>query len=78
MDFYIPIPFRFHAVNSQSFPFSFPCLSLVSITMEFPLGLSHSYPIPKHGPQNNKVQMQTVHRRATKTFPENWPLIGEA
>jgi len=34
--------------------------------MEFPLGYSHSQPIPKHAQQNNKVLMQIVDSRATE------------
>jgi len=32
----------------------------------FPLGYSHSHPIPKHTQQNNNEQMQTVDSRAAE------------
>ena len=34
--------------------------------MGFPLGYSHSHPIPKHTQQNNNEQMQTVDSRAAE------------
>jgi len=44
-DFYIPIPSYSHAVSSHSFPF--PSLCLITVPMGFPLGYSHSHPIPQ-------------------------------
>jgi len=59
--------FPLSPIPMQSIPiFSFmsPSLRFIPIPVRFPMGYSHSHPIPKHAQQNN-MGVQTVDSRAT-------------
>jgi len=64
MDFYVPILFRSHEVNSISFPLSIPSLSFIPILMGFPLGYSHSHLIPKHEQHNISLKCKCIQSTA--------------